>query len=354
MASNATIGFRGAAKRSAFGDVTNLAKNVGSGSNSFKMAKPRAGTFSQPTTIKTLDKENVPFVAKDTLAQPAQKSVLPSSRATSAPEARPLDALNRPATSASQDRPSLQGDIITEEPSEAAGASESRLQDVVPPRVPLHSTRLQPRHHKSQPDLKARQQILRRTQSRVIERPQTVEETSEGESPKLNDLELPTIRPEELTLPEPAEIASMDTIIAADVEIGDPTSVDFDDQVPDDDSDAAFLDQFLGTQTPVQARSEPDECWAEEEDDYYDDELAALDTLDETTGIPPVLQPKVTARIQRELEEAKLEVQRTRTFDEIEEETWDVSMVAEYGDEIFDYMRELEVSEDNDRTEYAY
>ena len=55
-----------------------------------------------------------------------------------------------------------------------------------------------------------------------------------------------------------------------------------------------------------------------------------------------------------ELEEAKLEVQRTRTFEEIEEETWDVSMVAEYGDEIFDYMRELEVRDDNDRTVCAY
>jgi hypothetical protein len=185
---------------------------------------------------------------------------------------------------------------------------------------------------------------LRRTQSRVIERPETVEEGSEGEVSGLDDLELPRPCPEEVGLPEAAEIASMDTI-AADVEIGETTAADFEKHVPDDDSDAGLLDQILGRdQASLPARSEPDECWAEEEDDYYDDELAALDMLDETTGIPPVLQPKVTSRVQLELEEAKLDVQRTRTFDDIEEETWDVSMVAEYGDEIFAYMRELEVS----------
>ena len=32
-----------------------------------------------------------------------------------------------------------------------------------------------------------------------------------------------------------------------------------------------------------------------------------------------------------------------QTEEELEEEAWDVSMVAEYGDEIFAYMRELEV-----------
>lgn len=32
-----------------------------------------------------------------------------------------------------------------------------------------------------------------------------------------------------------------------------------------------------------------------------------------------------------------------RIFDDIEEEIWDVSMVVEYGDEIFEYMWEFEV-----------
>jgi G2/mitotic-specific cyclin 3/4 len=342
MASQAPLGLRGPAKRAAFGDVTNLAKNVGSGSNGVKMAKPYTGTFSQPTSAN-VNKENWSFVAKGNVDQPAQKPELQPSRANSAPETRPLDTLKRPATSSSHDFPSLRGQTIDEEPLPEAEHADFKQADLPPP-VPTHSTRLQPRHHKSQPDLKARQQVLRRTQSRVIERPETVEEGSEEEVSVLDDLELPRPCTEEVGPPEVVELASMDTI-AADVEIGEAIAADFEKQVPDDDSDAGLLDQILDRhQASLPARSEPDECWAEEEDDYYDDELAALDMLDETTGIPPVLQPKVTSRVQLELEEAKLDVQRTRTFDDIEEETWDVSMVAEYGDEIFAYMRELEVS----------
>ena len=48
--------------------------------------------------------------------------------------------------------------------------------------------------------------------------------------------------------------------------------------------------------------------------------------------------------LQQELEEAKAFVEKTRPKDDVEEEEWDVSMVAEYSDEIFEYMRELEVS----------
>ncbi|UZP44401.1 hypothetical protein NXS19_012213 [Fusarium pseudograminearum] len=99
------------------------------------------------------------------------------------------------------------------------------------------------------------------------------------------------------------------------------------------------------------AMSEPEECWEEDEDEDYDDQDQAYTTAhsvrsrDMTAGgateIDPL--PRVTARVQRELEDAREEVERTRTTDEIEEEMWDVSMVAEYGDEIFEYMRELEI-----------
>ena len=56
-----------------------------------------------------------------------------------------------------------------------------------------------------------------------------------------------------------------------------------------------------------------------------------------------ILAPIVDAQAQRELDLAKMYVMQNQTDEEIEEETWDVSMVAEYGEEIFDYMRELEV-----------
>jgi G2/mitotic-specific cyclin 3/4 len=48
-------------------------------------------------------------------------------------------------------------------------------------------------------------------------------------------------------------------------------------------------------------------------------------------------------KIKREIAAAKQYVEGSRTAEEIEDDSWDTSMVAEYGDEIFQYMRELEV-----------
>lgn len=62
-----------------------------------------------------------------------------------------------------------------------------------------------------------------------------------------------------------------------------------------------------------------------------------------TGGVTTVLAPKYTDKIQKELEAAKVLVEATRTPEDIEDEQWDTSMVAEYGDEIFEYMRDLEV-----------
>jgi G2/mitotic-specific cyclin 3/4 len=92
-----------------------------------------------------------------------------------------------------------------------------------------------------------------------------------------------------------------------------------------------------------------EEYWDEEEDEVYDDQgyttaHSYRSHGDNTTGgITTMLAPKVTAKVRRELDVAKAIVEENRSPDELEEETWDVSMVAEYGDEIFEYMRELEV-----------
>ena len=40
---------------------------------------------------------------------------------------------------------------------------------------------------------------------------------------------------------------------------------------------------------------------------------------------------------------AKEIIEGSKTIEELEDEAWDTTMVAEYGDEIFDYMRNLEV-----------
>ena len=98
------------------------------------------------------------------------------------------------------------------------------------------------------------------------------------------------------------------------------------------------------------AVSEPEEYWGEEEDeDNYDEEgyvtARSYKSRGENTtgGATTILFPKVNKEVKKELAAAKALVESTRTPDETEDEAWDTTMVAEYGDEIFQYMKELEV-----------
>lgn len=98
------------------------------------------------------------------------------------------------------------------------------------------------------------------------------------------------------------------------------------------------------------AVSEPEEYWDEEDDEENYDEDGYVTARsyksrgeNTTGGATTILIPKVTNKVKKELQAAKELVEASRTNDEIEDEAWDMSMVAEYGDEIFSYMRELEV-----------
>ena len=98
------------------------------------------------------------------------------------------------------------------------------------------------------------------------------------------------------------------------------------------------------------AVTEPEEYWDEEDDEEnYDEEgyvtARSYKSRGENTtgGATTILFPKLTNKAKKELQAAKELVEASRTNDEIEDEAWDMSMVAEYGDEIFSYMRELEV-----------
>jgi G2/mitotic-specific cyclin 3/4 len=97
------------------------------------------------------------------------------------------------------------------------------------------------------------------------------------------------------------------------------------------------------------AKLNQEEYWDEDdEEEYYDaDGYTTARSLrsrgDNTTGgVTLVLAPRVTAKTQRELEAARQFVESTRSEEDVEDEQWDTSMVAEYGDEIFEYMHNLE------------
>jgi G2/mitotic-specific cyclin 3/4 len=88
----------------------------------------------------------------------------------------------------------------------------------------------------------------------------------------------------------------------------------------------------------------------EDEDHGYDDKGYTTAHSypshgDNTTGgvTTVMFPPKVTKKGQAEIEAAMQIVESRRTAEEIQEDAWDISMVAEYGEEIFQYMREQEV-----------
>ena len=122
----------------------------------------------------------------------------------------------------------------------------------------------------------------------------------------------------------------------------------------------AALDLLLNIQ-PAQATSaatgknalppvsEPEEYWEEDAVENCDEEgyvtaRSFKSRTDNTTGnATTVLFPKATQKTKREISAAKELIEGSKTAEEREDEAWDTTMVAEYGDEIFGYMKDLEV-----------
>lgn len=114
-----------------------------------------------------------------------------------------------------------------------------------------------------------------------------------------------------------------------------------------DEEDAVVQSKAL-PELPVAAELE--EYWDDEEEQELCDEQGYTTAHsyrshgDNTiSGTTTLLAPHATVDDEEELDMAKAYVVDHQTEEEIEEEAWDVSMVAEYGDEIFTYMRDLEV-----------
>ena len=95
--------------------------------------------------------------------------------------------------------------------------------------------------------------------------------------------------------------------------------------------------------------SEPEEYWEEDdiaenyEEGYVTARSFKLQGDNTTGGATTVLFPKETQKAKREIALAKDLVEGSKTVEELEDEAWDTTMVAEYGDEIFQYMKDLEV-----------
>ena len=97
------------------------------------------------------------------------------------------------------------------------------------------------------------------------------------------------------------------------------------------------------------APGEIEEYWEEEEETPVEDEgfvtARSFRFKGESTtgGATTIIFPQVNQRVRKELKAATEFVEATRNPEEVEDELYDTSMVAEYGEEIFEYMKELEI-----------
>ncbi|OAT06528.1 G2/mitotic-specific cyclin cdc13 [Blastomyces gilchristii SLH14081] len=142
---------------------------------------------------------------------------------------------------------------------------------------------------------------------------------------------------------KPMPSSNAQPVLTSDVEVVSTKHVTEHRAIVSENSDPSRLKH-----DHVHLASEPEEYWDDEDDDNYEEDgyvtARSHRSRDNTTGGATVLlMPKVTQKVQRELSIAKEIVEATRTPEDIEDEAWDTSMVAEYGDEIFQYMRELEM-----------
>ncbi|EWZ97964.1 hypothetical protein FOWG_02263 [Fusarium oxysporum f. sp. lycopersici MN25] len=333
---NTAAGFRGPAKRAAFGDMTNVSKQAVYTRDEGKSMKIYASKgVNNNHGGAPLNKENTVY-NKDSFSRPAQR--LPNISSTrTVLENKSSDANKKTS------RNNVQETYVRKDTHNATKAPALSTQN---------APALQPRHYKSQPQLKPQQQqaSLRRTQSKQLEKivPKAdVELGSKSSNPAVISLQ-------EADYPydQGAYLDSMYLPIETGVDLDMLQKEEYPEshiKLPEICEEEPIVP--IPYDPSVPAMSEPEECWEEADDEDFDDQDQAYTTAhsvrsrDMTAGgateIVPL--PRMTARVQRELEDAREEVERTRTQDEVEEELWDVSMVAEYGDEIFEYMRELEI-----------
>ncbi|KAH6686171.1 G2/mitotic-specific cyclin-3 [Plectosphaerella plurivora] len=374
-------GLQAAAKRTVFGDVSNVVKNLTNGANALGKGKGDAATkaaTSQPP---------------QGFSKPAQRSVPASTRV----EPEPILYTNSNAGA----KLNVHSDLLPDLQGYSAGPAsyldlppQQDLADMLypisqyvsrdaPPGLPIgvvapsdlmiksaadslatasiSALSLGPRHHKSQPALKksaeAQAQALRRTQSKQfsgqtlapIEPCKYLDDLTEA---SYEDA-LEHLLDDQLTGP----VDIRDMVGPAGV-LEKPESVDSDSAAEHGlalvGAVAALpgFDQQIVYGEPARSPATValDEYWDEldEEEEVYDDQgyttAHSYRSRGELTSGGPtaIMAPTYNEAEERELEVARLYVDANRTPEDIEDDIWDVCMVAEYGEEIFEYMRELE------------
>lgn len=387
IAKHAGDGLKPNAKRTAFGDVSNVLRSVVPDSAVYGF-KPNVTMSNTASGISaTGGKENTAQTAG--FLAPAQRAKISATVAPVTTELNVVRALQayHGKTEAGAVRQAAVVFNTENDIGRAAGthAVAAKLVDNSIPASTLlaHNSNLNkikqsPRHHKSQPCLKnaldhqVQKKILRRTQSRLPEdRPQpkdvaifTDNSTAEGREPdgfsesEFHDAD------------DTPYVDAVEDIYSNVLSALDDTVNGVRDR--HDETEAAASHQPSQQETQVQSHyctveqehldflsevpavptgsiAEAEEPW-DEDGDFYDEQgyttAHSFRSLGDNTtgGLTTIMMPKVTVKIQNELDFARSIVEASLSPEEIDDEAWDISMVAEYGEDINDYMRELEVN----------
>lgn len=329
------LGIKAAAKRTILGDASNTVKNMPAAHDDSAIP----GKPSDTVKPLQLSDKSAGFLrpAQRPLGAAATKGPLvnsqnsthtePTSNLPKAPLRNSAQVQSQPlAPHANKRTLSKKGTTIYKDTVETE-QPQALLRPEAAPTAPVHQS-LAPRQHKSEPQLNADQPALRRTQSRLL-----------GNEHQGSDIPKEEVYQDaaEHQAPESYEgYMSMDQQQEKSVQ-----------EVSKETQNAV---ERLQRQLPL-GHSDPVEVWdKEEEEEMYDEEgyTTAHSTRSRgentTGGATTVMFPHVTNRVKKEIAAATELVESSRTAEEIEDEAWDTSMVAEYGEEIFSYMRELEVS----------
>ena len=445
-------GLRAAAKRTAFGDLTNTSRNSHSSKDdsvlntkgtllggtktgiapfekkSLALLRPAQRPLSVAGIKGLLNKENstsssvsttATVVAKTNGAVGVKQVKAAATKEVPLAQALPVAEVVSRKNNAQRATTIFQDSAIVEEKKRPLEEAQPKAptppvhqtlappssQYITAPVPPVHQT-LAPRHHKSQPYLRAEQPLLRKTQSRYVLSPSQVENEDDKENslahlsllssdpilPEVDDNEyhessqhanaaLPCenigsfeyYEEEFLPLYEYADAAEAqakpvstvtETIQTRDLHSVEPelpihqqrnsqlvqSLLEERDRHAEEDlkAKANVANELLA----VAELTEPEEYWDDElddeiyEDDGYTTARSCYSRGDNTTGgATTVLIPKMTNKVRKELAVAKEIVESTRTMEEVLDESYDSTMVTEYGDEIFQYMRDLEVSQ---------
>jgi len=285
VAAKETGPVKGEAKRKAFGDVSNVAKQVTATTKS-------SGLTEKASKIVLKEKDQI--AVKNALAKPAQRGPL---RSTASASQTATATTTSTTTTSALPKTSVPG------PARRVVKKTEVYADKRPsPPKPAAAKALSPKKVKKSPKSKTGGIIQREARK--------VRSKLSGHV---------TLKNSRIDISNKLALSHIQDDPEAGVEETDEDATD----VEDDEHNAHI---------------ESEEEYFDEDDEDYT--TARSKTVgDNTTGVTaPILAPKFTASDKRELLEAG------KDFQEIDEDDmFDITMVAEYGDEIFEYMRELEV-----------